>query len=420
MNLKKITAVLAAAAAALCMTVSAFADPGYVDDGQGYTDPAADQGGYADPSQQYTDPNAQVDPSQQQTQPAEQQQSDPAQTEAPTPAVTDAPTVTVTETQTVTEYTPPEPTTTPATVKLKIGEVKDKQFTVDILVDSPKKIANAQFAIEYDQNFLKYESCKHNEEAGGMAVENSFDGKFVYNYVNPDGTAYEGSYCTVTFSIQDEKMTSTVLHLTVNDLSDENAVTISCQTENGIVKYEGAAESEPDDSAYREVKLLLSKSPYTPKDMIADGDIVKVDIDNGDILTYADGKFTAHTAGATKVTIEYADSSIAKLMVIIEDDGTSSVAETTTVTTAAPRNDDEKKSSNTLMFVLIAVVAVIGIGVVIGEYFFIMKRRDPNDDEFDEAALNEAENAEADDEYFDDTQADPDDDQDQYDIDDDE
>lgn len=404
MNFKKITAALAAAAVAVSMTVTAFADAGY-DNGQGYTDPAADQGAYVDPSQQYTDPNAyadpsqqqytdpnaQVDPSQQQTQPAEPQQSDPAQTEAPTPVVTDAPTVTVTETQTVTEYTPPEPTASPATVKLKVGEIKDLKFAVDIMVESPKKIANAQFVIEYDQEALRYESCQHNTEAGGMAVENSFNGKFVYNYVNPEGTAFEGSYCTVVFSIIDEKMTSSALHLTVNDLSDENAVTISCQTESAIVKYEGAPEE--DDSSYREVKLPLSKSPYTPEDMIASGDIVNVEIDNEDILTYADGKFTASAAGTAKVTIEYADGSVAKLMVIIEDDTSSSVAETTTVTTAAPGTEEKEESSNSLMFILIAVVVVIGIGIVIAEYFLIMKRRDPNDDEYDEYPEEEASEA---------------------------
>ena len=387
MILKKITAVLAAAALAVCMSVTAFADAVY-DDGQGYTDPAADQGGYVDPSQQYTDPNAPVeDPTQQQTQQTETLQTDAVPTETQAPVVTDAPTQVVTEAPTLTQttYTPPEPTSAPATVKLKVGEVKDKKFTVDILVESPKKIANAQFAIEYDQNALRYESCQHNDEAGGMAVENSFDGKFVYNYVNPDGTAYEGSFCTVTFSVQDEKMTSSALHLTVNDLSDENAVTISCQTESAIVKYEGAPDSETDDdSDYREVKLLLSKSPYTPKDMIADGDIFEVDIDNGEILTYADGKFTALKAGSAKVIIEYADGSVAKLLVVIEDDSSSSAAETTTVTTAAPAARNEEKKSNSLMFILIGAVVVIGIGIVAAEYFLIMKRRDPNDDEYDE------------------------------------
>lgn len=412
MNFKKITAALAAAAVAVSMTVTAFADAGY-DNGQGYTDPAADQGAYVDPSQQYTDPNATVDPSQQQytdpntvVDPTQQQNTDPnaaaadptqQQNTDPNAAVVDPaqqPTEPVTETTTLTQttYVPPEPTASPATVKLKVGEIKDLKFAVDIMVESPKKIANAQFVIEYDQEALRYESCQHNTEAGGMAVENSFDGKFVYNYVNPDGTAFEGSYCTVVFSIIDEKMTSSALHLTVNDLSDENAVTISCQTESAIVKYKGAPE-EDDDSSYREVKLPLSKSPYTPEDMIASGDIVNVEIDNEDILTYADGKFTASAAGTAKVTIEYADGSVAKLMVIIEDDTSSSVAETTTVTTAAPGTEEKEESSNSLMFILIAVVVVIGIGIVIAEYFLIMKRRDPNDDEYDEYPEEEASEA---------------------------
>ncbi len=296
------------------------------------------------------------------------------------------PTEPVTE-STTTTYEAPEPTATPATVSLKISEVKDKKFTVDIMVDCPKKIANAQFSIEYDELMLQYDGCTHNDEAGGMAVENSFDGKFVYNYVNPEGTNYTGSYCTVNFSVIDDKLTSTVLYLTVNDLSDEKAVTISCQTENGILKYKAA---DPADETYRDVKLKLADSPYTADDLIAAGEIMKIDIEDGSVLVYENEQFKALKAGSTKVTIEYADSSVARLNVIIEDEESSSVAETTETTTTAAvstadKNDSSKNSA--LMFILIGIVVLLGAALVFGEYYFLVKKRStrkPDDDEFDE------------------------------------
>ena len=376
MKLRRISAALLAALTAVSIcTYTAFAEQS----------PADEQPAPAETSLTTEEPVTQ--------EPVEQPTETSASEWQPTETTTTTaapvtPTEPVTE-STTTTYEAPEPTTTPATISLKISEVKDKKFTADIMVDCPKKIANAQFAIEYDELMIQYEGCTNNDEAGGMAVENSFDGKFVYNYVNPEGTNYTGSYCTVEFSVIDEKLTSTVLYLTVNDLSDEKAVTISCQTENGILKYK-AADPE-DESSYRDVKLKLADSPYTADDLIAAGDIVKIDIEDSSVLVYKDEMFEALKAGSTKVTIEYADASIARLNVIIEDEESSSVAETTVTTTAAVSTADknDSKNNNVLMFILIGLVVLLGAGLVFGEYYFLVKKRsshkpDQDYDEFDE------------------------------------
>ena len=395
MNFRRLGICAAAAVTALTMmTAQVFADQAYVDPNQQYTDPGQQ---YVDPNQQYSDPTIPPDT----TDPYAQ--TDPVQTDAPVvtdapvetqpaqtqPVVTQAPVETqATEVQTT--YTPPEPTASPANIKLTLSEVKDRKFTAEIIVDSPKKIANAQFSIEYDQALIKYEGCEHNDEAGGMAVENSFDGKFVYNYVNPEGTAFAGTFCTVTFSIIDDSLSSSVLYLTANDLSDENGVAIACQSENAILRYQAEESSAAeDDSIYREVKLLLSKSPYTPKDLIADGDITAVNIETGSILEYKDGKFYAYAEGQTKVTIEYADGSVAKLLVKIENDGVTTTAETTTTTASAAKKDNSDSKSSVMMFVIIGVVVLLGVIAVIVEYFMIVKKREPDDDEFDEQEYDE-------------------------------
>ena len=420
MNLRRLGICAAAAVTALTMmTAQVFADPAYVDPNQQYTDPNQQ---YVDPNQQYADPTIPPDYQDPYTNPI----TDPTTTDVS--LVTDVPTQTLaTDTQPVTQapvetqptevqttYTPPEPTSSPANIKLTLSEVKDRKFTAEIIVDSPKKIANAQFSIEYDQALIKYEGCEHNDEAGGMAVENSFDGKFVYNYVNPEGTAFAGTFCTVTFSIIDDALSSSVLYLTANDLSDENGVAIACQSENAILRYQAEESSAAeDDSIYREVKLLLSKSPYTPKDLIADGDITVVNIETGSILEYKDGKFYAYAEGQTKVTIEYADGSVAKLLVKIENDGVTTTAQTTTTTASAAKKDDGESSSSVMMFIIIGIVVVLGIAAVIFEYFMIVKKREPDDDEFDEQSYSKqndpnapAQDADdqdyADDEYYDD------------------
>ena len=409
MNLRRLGICAAAAVTALTMmTAQVFADPAYVDPNQQYTDPNQQ---YVDPNQQYADPTIPPDYQDPYTNPI----TDPTTTDVS--LVTDVPTQTLaTDTQPVTQaptdtqtsevqttYTPPEPTSSPANIKLTLSEVKDRKFTAEIIVDSPKKIANAQFSIEYDQALIKYEGCEHNDEAGGMAVENSFDGKFVYNYVNPEGTAFAGTFCTVTFSIIDDALSSSVLYLTANDLSDENGVAIACQSENAILRYQAEESSAAeDDSIYREVKLLLSKSPYTPKDLIADGDITAVNIETGSILEYKDGKFYAYAEGQTKVTIEYADGSVAKLLVKIENDGVTTTAQTTTTAAATSKKDDSESSSSVMMFIIIGIVVVLGIAAVIFEYFMIVKKRDPNDDEFDEEAYDEQQNAQNGDQNYDD------------------
>ena len=197
-------------------------------------------------------------------------------------------------------------------------------------------------------------------------------------------------------------------------LSDENGVAIACQSENAILRYQAEESSAAeDDSIYREVKLLLSKSPYTPKDLIADGDITAVNIETGSILEYKDGKFYAYAEGQTKVTIEYADGSVAKLLVKIENDGVTTTAQTTTTTASAAKKDDGESSSSVMMFIIIGIVVVLGIAAVIFEYFMIVKKREPDDDEFDEQSYSKqndpnapAQDADdqdyADDEYYDD------------------
>ena len=185
-------------------------------------------------------------------------------------------------------YVPDTPTSTPTVVKLVVSEVKDKKFTAKINIQCDHLISNASISVGYDDSLVEFEKCETNDKAGGMAVDNAFAGKFVYNYVNADGTDFDGDYATLHFKVADEKLTSTVLYLTVNSLDDENLNAISNQVENGIVKYQDAADVQQDDSDYIEIDVDYSKYPIAPED-IGLTDVDSVTVANGEVLIFEDG-----------------------------------------------------------------------------------------------------------------------------------
>ena len=96
-------------------------------------------------------------------------------------------------------YVPDTPTSTPTVVKLVVSEVKDKKFTAKINIQCDHLISNASISVGYDDSLVEFEKCETNDKAGGMAVDNAFAGKFVYNYVNADGTDFDGDYATLHF-----------------------------------------------------------------------------------------------------------------------------------------------------------------------------------------------------------------------------
>ena len=272
-------------------------------------------------------------------------------------------------------YVPDAPTSTPTVVKLVVSEVKDKKFTAKINIQSDHLISNASISVGYDESLIEFEKCDTNDKAGGMAVDNAFAGKFVYNYVNADGTDFDGNYATLHFKVADEKLTSTVLYLTVNSLDDENLNAISNQVENGIVKYKDAAESESDDSNYIEIDVDYSKDPIDPADMGLT-DVDSVTVENGEVLIFEDGKFQTMSTGETKIDITYKDGSVGHFKVVIKDPEVSKVesseAESSSKTAAAPT---EEKSSGISMGVLIAIVCVLCVAVVAAEYVMIVRKK---------------------------------------------
>ena len=297
-----------------------------------------------------------------------------------TETTTTAQTWETTTTQATTSYVyvPDTPTSSPTVVKLVVSEVKDKKFTAKINIQSDHLISNASISVGYDDSLIEFEKCKTNDKAGGMAVDNAFAGKFVYNYVNADGTDFDGDYATLHFKVADDKLTSTVLYLTVNSLDDENLNAISNQVENGIVKYQDAADVQQDDSDYIEINVDYSKYPIAPED-IGLTDVDSVTVANGEVLIFEDGKFQTLSTGETKIDITYKDGSVGHFKIVIKEPEAVKLESSEAEATSKAASPVAEKKSGSSMGVIIGVVCVLCVALVAAEYLMIVKNKTVGD-----------------------------------------
>jgi len=287
-------------------------------------------------------------------------------------------------------YTTPAPTTTtlvadkptskPGTVSLDVGEVKNGEFKVKLKINCDALISNASASVSYDSSLLEYVSSDQNDNAGGMAVENCFDGKFVYNYVNKDGTDYQGTYITLKFKIIDETMVSTVLYLSVTSLDDNNLVPISFSSENAIVRNPDAevAEPENEESDPEEIEIPFKNEPVMLSEYGIE-DIKECVIENGEVLLYENGAVLTMETGTTKITVTHSDGSKSYYLVKVTEETESSEAEAVEAVAGINNKTDSQKTAdnaqngNRIRNLLIIGAVTIAVIVLIAEYIMIMK-----------------------------------------------
>ncbi|MDO4944356.1 MAG: hypothetical protein Q4E74_04040 [Ruminococcus sp.] len=357
MILKRTAAALLAAFAAAAMTATAYAD----NDTYNTYDNAAP---------------AQTEAPSYNNQAADNQWQDTAAATTTTQPVYTAPAPTTTTT-----LVADKPTSKPGTVALDVGEVKNGEFKVKLKINCDALISNASASVSYDSALLEYVSSEQNDDAGGMAVENCFDGKFVYNYVNKDGTDYQGTYITLKFKIIDETMVSTVLYLSVTSLDDNNLVPISYSAENAIVRNPDAAveEPEPEESELEEIVIPFTNEPVMLSEYGIE-DVKECVIENGEVMLYEDGSVLTMETGTTKITVTHSDGSKSYYLVKVTDETESSDGKA--VEAAASINDktdkqsktaDKAKDGNRIRNLLIIGVVTIAVIVLIAEYIMIMK-----------------------------------------------
>lgn len=330
---------------------------------------------FADPETPVTTDAPATDPVPETTTTAQPQRED---TETTTTTTAQTWETTTWGTTTSYSYVPDTPTSTPTVVKLVVSEVKDKKFTAKINIQCDHLISNASISVGYDDSLVEFEKCETNDKAGGMAVDNAFAGKFVYNYVNADGTDFDGDYATLHFKVADEKLTSTVLYLTVNSLDDENLNAISNQVENGIVKYQDAADVQQDDSDYIEIDVDYSKYPIAPED-IGLTDVDSVTVANGEVLIFEDGKFQTLSTGETKIDIVYKDGSVGHFKIVIKEPEAVKLESSEAEATSKAASPVSEKKSGSSMGVIIGVVCVLCVALIAAEYLMIVKNKTVGD-----------------------------------------
>lgn len=328
-------------------------------------------------------------------------------------------------TTTTTYAEPDEPTSEPATVKLDVGKIKNGKFSVNLIVDSEAPVSSASVSVEFDKDLLELESTKQNAEAGGMAVENTFEGKYVFNYVNADGSDYNGSFVTLNFKILDEDMTSTVLYLTVTSLDNNKLRPIAFKTENGIVTYKTTEEVEAAaKAAAKTVKLQLSENAVT-LESLGISDVKDCTVENGQLLIYEDKKLKTLGIGETMIEVVHSDDKKEYIKVIIEAPVTEAPANVNS-SSAADTSAKTEKAGFSAKNIIIILIVIAGAAAIIVEYYVIMKPSDKkaaensddddSDESFDESDNNssdedenECENEESDSEEDIDSDSDSDD-----------
>ena len=290
-------------------------------------------------------------------------------------SVTDEQQTTPSETQpdyeSETTYAPVynEPTEVASNVVLEIGKVKDGKFTAKIKIDSESLISNASISVEYDKSLIKFISSKPNKDAGGMAADDSYEGKYVYNYINRDGTDFDGTFVTLNFEILDKSMVSTVMYLTVESLDDENINPIACNAENAIVKNSEAISDESSDidaDSYKRITLQMSKKPVS-LESLGIKNVKSCTVENGEVLIAEDGYLKTMSTGSTKLEVTYNDGSKENFVITIVNPHADSESSFETVATVAPVNGDS--SLKVLLIIIAAVAAIVIIALIIASIF---------------------------------------------------
>lgn len=275
---------------------------------------------------------------------------------------------TTTYAETTTAATENSATSKPATLRLDVGEVKDGEFEVKLNISSEALVSNASLSVSYDNTLLEYAGSEEDKDAGGMAVENNFDGKYVYNYVNKDGSDHSGTFITLKFKIIDETMVSTVLYLSVTSLDDNNLIPISFTAENGIVNNPDAKteESAADPVESKTIEISMGSDPVSLADL-GINDVKECQITDGEAAEYKDEKIIPISVGTAKLRVTYNDDSRETFTVNVLK------AEVKEAAAASASLADKNSNSNSTRNIIILGVVTLGMIAVIAEYIIIMK-----------------------------------------------
>lgn len=378
MMIKKFAAVMAAAVMAMATAPCAFADWGYnngYDNGYNTYD---NNGAYDNNGNAGYDNNGWTNDTG-----ADNTADTGAVTTAPTPGDGPVETAGNAVTAAVTTAATDKPTSAPSRVYLQPSPINGDMVTVELRIEADSVVSEALLSVTFDTNILQLVNTEINEEAGGKAEENSFNGKYVLNYTNDLGSNFKGNYVTMNFKLLDPDLATTTLFLTVTNLSNKTGVPISYSVENGIISnpnspnFNAQSETAPAEKKNPKVTIKLSKGTATPEEMGL-SDFRNIVVADPSVLTFEDGMFKFLKGGTTSFDVVFNNNDLKTYDVVIEDNSAETAAQAqpgviggTQAQQQTTPDNDGNNSAKKIFFALLAVAAAIV--VIFAEYLVIMK-----------------------------------------------
>ena len=363
MFIKRFAAVIAAALTVAASAPAAFAEYGY--------DPSYDYNTYDYNTYDYNNYDYNYDYS------YDNGYEETTTTTAPTPDFDPAQSagneVTAMQNKTTT-LVPDKPTSAPSRVYLKPDEIKDGKVSVELRIEADTAVSSALMSVTFDTALLQLDSTQINPEAGGKAAENSFNGKYVFNYTNDSGSKFQGNYVTLNFSVLDKDMVSTTLFLTVTTLDNKTGIPISYSVDNGIIANPDApgyqANNQQDAPKLNKlVRVQKSIGQAAPSEMGIE-DYRNIVVADESIVKFENGVFKMLAAGETSFDVVFNNDEIETYDIVIEDD----TIVTDTQDRTAPAADNDSKGMDKTVRNLFIIIAVALTAVIIAvEYLVIMK-----------------------------------------------
>jgi hypothetical protein len=305
-----------------------------------------------------------------------------------------------------TTLVPDKPTSAPSKVYLKPGEIKDGKVSVELRIEADTTVSSALMSVTFDTALLQLDSTQINAEAGGKAAENSFNGKYVFNYTNDLGSKFQGNYVTLNFSVLDKDMVSTTLFLTVTTLDNKTGIPISYSVENGIIANPDAPGYNVKETEAPKLNKLVrvQKSVgQAPPSKMGIEDYRNIVVADESIVKFEDGVFKMLAAGETSFDVVFNNDEIETYDIVIEDDTLVTDAQDRAATPADNGSTGLDKTVRNLFIIIAVALTMIIIAV---EYLVIMKptskrrkklaaaeaffeREEQEDDEDDEEEMRE-------------------------------
>lgn len=274
-----------------------------------------------------------------------------------------------------TTLVPDKPTSAPSKVFLKPGEIKDGKVSVELRIEADTAVSGALMSVSFDTALLQLESTQINPEAGGKAAENSFNGKYVFNYTNDSGSKFQGNYVTLNFNVLDKDMVSTTLFLTVTTLDNKSGIPISYSIENGIVSNPDApgyqANNQQEAPKLNKLVRVQKSVGQAPPSKMGIEDYRNIVVADESIVKFEDGVFKMLAAGETSFDVVFNNDEIETYDIVIEDDTIVTDGQDRTVTTAD--NNGGKVIDKTVRNLFIIIAVALTMIIIAVEYLIIMK-----------------------------------------------